>query len=196
MILFNFWTGRRLECLGLESSWTFKKYLPNMRISNMRNVFVIITYHLYFSASQIIEEARIAGSYPVLPELKGFLEEAEATKEGEMRGHRKMVPLGKKRVQTKVKRKIVSAPKKPKGKLSAKRPVFLKAAKRPATAVVSRQSSKNTPQDVPEDSPTMKSSFSPVVAICLLCLIPIIAFAVYKNKKWRFTNVSLIYFRM
>ena len=116
----------------------------------------------------------------MLPELKGFLEEAEATKEGEMRGHRKVVPLGKKQLQ----RKIAKPPKKPKGKISAKRPVFLKTAKRPATADVSRQSSKNIPREVdPNDSPKAKSSFSSVIAICLLCLITIFAFAVYKNKK-------------
>lgn len=118
----------------------------------------------------------------MLPELEGFLEEAEKTKEGEMRGHRKMVPLGKKQLQ----RKIAKAPKNPKakGKLSAKRPVFLKAAKGPPTAVVSRQSSRNIPQEVvPDDSPAKKSSISPVLAICLLSLIPIFAFAVFKYKK-------------
>ena len=153
-----------------------------MRISNLRKNLLIHNLPFNFRASQIIEEARIAGSYPVLPELEGFLEEAEKTKEGEMRGHRKMVPLGKKQLQ----RKIARVPKKPKakGKLSAKRPVFLKAAKGPPTAVVSGQSSKNIPQEVvPDDSPVKKSSISPVFVICLLCLIPIFALAVYKNKK-------------
>ena len=84
-------------------------------------------------AGQIIEEARISGSYPVLPALDGYLEDAPKLEAGQMKGQRNMV----KRPPVDL-LEILKA----KRKISLKRASVSKAARKPINIITKKQRSR------------------------------------------------------